>query len=200
MFYILTILISMAVIILGNSIALNFSVESILNITINVTIGTIGVIAWDGLGALIVRRLLPMKWFLPHKKAFNVSKNEHKFYNKIKIKAWKDKVPELGMFTAFSKSDFKGAADSEYLKRFILESNYGVICHLENAILGFAILFIPYWTGSHFIFPTPLSVWLPIFLVNFVLSILPVFVLRYTTYTLNRLYEKQIKKDESKKQ
>ena len=102
----------------------------------NVTVGTIGVIAIDGLGAFLVRRALPEKWFLPNRKLFTVSKKEHKFYQSIKIKSWKDKVPELGMFTAFSKSEFKSSSDAEYLKRFIIESNYGVICHLQNAIFG----------------------------------------------------------------
>lgn len=186
----------MIIIILGNLLASPFEWANLLWLSVNTTVGTVGVIALDGLGALIVRRLLPMKWFTPEKKLFQVSKKEHHFYNKIKIKSWKDKVPELGMFTAFSKSDFKGSSDSAYLKRFIIESNYGVICHLQNAICGFGILFIPYFLGSDIIFPAPASIWVPIFCVNFVLSMLPVFILRYTTYTLVRLYNKQLKKEQ----
>ena len=196
MFYILTILISMAIIILANVFSVPFDPNNLLWLTVNTVIGTVGVIAADGLGALIVRRLLPMKWFTPEKKLFQVSKKEHNFYKAIKIKAWKDKVPELGMFTAFSKSEFKSSADKEYLHRFIVESNYGVICHLQNAIFGFVILFIPYWLGgSSYIFTSLPSVWVPIFCVNFVLSMLPVFILRYTSYTLIRLYNKQVKKE-----
>ena len=195
LFYLLTIFIAMVIIAISNALVVPFDWYNLLWISINVVIGTVAVIAADGIGALIVRRLLPQKWFLPERRLFQVSKKEHNFYKAIKIKVWKDKVPELGMFTAFSKSEFKSSADKEYLKRFIVESNYGVICHLQNAICGFVILFIPYlFEGSFVQFPNPLSIWLPIFVVNFILSMLPVFILRYTTYTLTRLYNKQVKK------
>ena len=122
---------------------------------------------------------------LLRKKIFQVSKKEKKFYQSIKIKSWRDKIPELGGFTSFHKNELSSSNDIEYLKRFITESNYGVIIHIENAILGFLIFLIP-------LCKTP-SIWIPIFAVNFVLSMLPVFVLRYVTYTLNRLYDKQLK-------
>lgn len=194
-FYLLTIFISMVFVALVNALIVPFDISNFLWIFLNVTIGTVGVIALDGLGAFLVRRALPEKWFLPKRKLFTVLKKEHNFYKKIKIKAWKDKVPELGMFTAFSKSEFKSSSDKSYLKRFIIESNYGVICHLQNAIFGFLILFIPYFNGTSVCFPGMASVWVPIFAVNFILSMLPVFILRYTSYTLLRLYEKQLNKE-----
>ena len=194
-FYLVTIFISMVIIAVANALAVPFEISNFLWIFLNVTIGTVGVIAIDGLGAFLVRRALPEKWFLPQKKLFTVSKKEHNFYKAIKIKSWKDKVPELGMFTAFSKSEFKSSSDKNYLKRFIIESNYGVICHLQNAIFGFLILFIPYINGTNVVFPCYASIWVPIFAVNFILSMLPVFILRYTSYTLLRLYEKQLKKE-----
>ena len=195
LFYLLTIFIAMIIIIACNVFCVPFDAANLLWTSINTVIGTVGVISADGIGALIVRRLLPMKWFLPEKRLFCVSKKEHNFYKAIKIKSWKDKVPELGMFTAFSKSEFKGSNDKEYLKRFVIESNYGVICHLQNALFGFVIMFIPYFTSNSVVFPAPASIWIPIACVNFVLSLLPVFILRYTTYTLKRLYDKQLKKE-----
>ena len=194
-FYLVTIFISMVIIAVANALVVPFEISNFLWIFLNVTIGTVGVIAIDGLGAFLVRRALPEKWFLPQKKLFTVSKKEHNFYKAIKIKSWKDKVPELGMFTAFSKSEFKSSSDKNYLKRFIIESNFGVICHLQNAIFGFLILFIPYINGANVVFPCYASIWVPIFAVNFILSMLPVFILRYTSYTLLRLYEKQLKKE-----
>lgn len=196
MFYIFTILISSTIIALANFLPFSQDFMNLLYISINTVVGVIGVIALDCIGALIVRRLLPMKWFLPNKKIFQVSKKEHKFYIKLRIKAWKDKVPELGLFTSFSKSELKNSTDKKYLERFIIESNYGVICHLVNAFFGFLIMFIPYWTGgNNFKFLFPISIWLPIFIVNFILSILPLFILRYTSYTLIKLYNKQLKKE-----
>ena len=195
MFYIFTIFLSAVAIVLTNFFFNNSDLINLLYLSVNTIVGILGIIALDGLIALIVRRLLPKKWFLPKRKLFQVSKKEHKFYNKIKVKAWKSKVPELGFFTNFNKSELKNSNEINYLERFIIESNYGIICHLSNAILGFLIMFIPYWIGDgEFLFVFPLSIWLPIFIVNFILSILPLFVLRYTNYTLIKLYNKQLNK------
>ena len=184
--YILVISISAVIIILSNFFGSgNLELNNLLHLSIDTVIGVIAVIAWDGLMAFLIRRALPMSWFSPGKKIFNVSKKEKKFYQSIKIKSWKDKIPELGGFTSFHKNELSSSNDVEYLKRFIIESNYGVVIHIENALLGFMIFLIPMCSAP--------SIWIPIFAVNFVLSILPVFVLRYVTHTLNRLYEKQIK-------
>ena len=116
---------------------------------------------------------------------FTVSAKERKFYTKLKIKKWKDLVPELGLFTGFSKSEIKDSDDPEYLGRFLIESNYGVIIHIANAVLGFVIAFIPICSSP--------SIWIPIYVVNFVLSILPVAILRYTSHTLAKLYQRSKK-------
>ncbi len=184
--YILVISIATVIIILSNFFACgNLEINNLIWLTIDTVTGVIAVIAWDGFMAFIIRRALPMSWFSPGKKIFNVSKKEKKFYQSIKIKSWKDKIPELGGFTSFHKNELSSSNDVEYLKRFIIESNYGVVIHIENALLGFMIFLIPMCSAP--------SIWIPIFAVNFVLSMLPVFVLRYVTHTLNRLYEKQIK-------
>lgn len=188
LFYILTIVIGSVAIILGNTFAVPFEWQNLMWNSIYTVTGVVAIIAWDGLFAFLIRRALPKSWFMHGRRAFEVSKGERDFYNKIKIKSWKDKVPELGGFTGFHKNEFKSSQSAEYLGRFIMESNFGVIIHLENAIFGFAICFIP-WCSSP-------SIWIPIFAVNFVLSMLPVFILRYTLYTLNRLYKKQSQKSE----
>ena len=191
-YYIVTILISMALIVTGNAVfTMPIGLDEILWLALETTIYTVGVIAVDGLFAFLIRRLTPMKWYKPGRRIFSVSKKEKNFYNKIKIKSWKDKVPELGGFTSFHKNEFKTSSDSAYLERFIIESNYGVIIHLENALFGFLIMLIPCYLlpYSH-----GFSVWFPVCAVNFVLSMLPVFILRYTNYTLLRLYNKSQRK------
>ena len=188
LFYILTIVIGTIAIILGNTLCVPFEWSNLMWNSINTVTGVVAIIAWDGLWAFLIRRALPRSWFMPGKKIFEVSKGEHKLYNKLKIKSWKDKVPELGGFTGFHKNELKSSQSAEYLARFIMETNFGVIIHLENAILGFAICFIPLCSAP--------SIWIPIFAVNFVLSMLPVFILRYTAYTLNRLYKKQAQKEQ----
>ncbi len=167
---------------MGNVLTLPFSWEYVGSLSLSVMIGTVAVIAEDGISALIIRRLTPESWYHPKRRFFKVTKRERNFYNKIKIKKWKDLVPELGLFTGFSKSKVKSTGETEYLERFLIESNYGMVIHTANAFLGFVIMFLP-WCSS-------VSVWLPIFIVNFVLSIMPVAVLRYTAYTLLRLYKR----------
>lgn len=185
MFYIITILVCALLIIVGNMAFCPFSWENTGNIALSVAVGVVAVIAEDGLSALLIRRLTPKSWYRPERKLFEVSKSERNFYNSIGIKKWKDLVPELGLFTGFSKSEVRSTSDKAYLERFIIESNYGVIIHLFNAILGFVIMFLPRCSSP--------SVWIPIFAVNFILSLMPVFILRHTLYTLNRLYKRSQK-------
>jgi hypothetical protein len=177
----------MALIIGANMLfAMNFSLSLLASLAFEVTLATVAIFALDGISALIIRRLTPEKWYAPPKNIFKVSKNERDFYTKIKIKSWKDKVPEWGGFTNFHKDKLESQTDPAYLERFLVESNYGVIIHLSNAILGFLIAFIPFCSSP--------SIWIPVFSVNFILSLMPAAILRYTSYTLLRLYERSRKK------
>lgn len=181
----LTIIIGGAILIaIANTLAA-FSWQLLLTNLFAVAIGVIAIIAQDGIGAIIIRRLTPKTWYLTERRFFTVSAKERKFYTKLKIKKWKDLVPELGLFTGFSKSEIKDSDDPEYLGRFLIESNYGVIIHIANAVLGFVIAFIPICSAP--------SIWIPIYVVNFVLSILPVPILRYTSHTLAKLYQRSKK-------
>lgn len=144
-------------------------------------LATFCVIGVDGLTAFLVRRL-PKSWFRPGLTLYDVSSKERKFYQKLGVKSWKDKVPELGLFTGFRKNHLKDSRDVTYLGRFLLESNYGVVIHWINALFGFLILCIPGCGG--------ISYTLPVALVNFVLSVMPAIILRYNTPGLLRLYRR----------
>ena len=89
-------------------------------------VATISVIAVDGIGAYISRRL-PEKFFVAAKTKV-VSEAERKLYRRLGIKRWKDKVPELGGFTSFHKDRLENPSDKNYLARFLLEANYGIVC------------------------------------------------------------------------
>jgi hypothetical protein len=187
MFYIIVIIVAMLLTVGGNLLFIpDMTAGYALNCALSVVVATVAVIAVDGLSALALRRLTPEKWYLPCRRFFRVSKNERNFYRSLKIKVWKDCVPELGLFTGFSKRTLKSTDDESYLSRFLLESNYGVIIHLANAALGFLIAFIPICSSP--------SIWIPVFSVNLILSLMPVAVLRYTGYTLLALYERSEKK------
>lgn len=182
MLYAILILGSMAIIALINI----FTVANIYNyafweIIIWTCVCTVCVILIDGLSAAIVRRLLPEKWFKGLFKGFAAGKKECRFYEKIGIKKWKDKVLELGAFTNLNKSKIEDPTNNEYVLRYITEANYGVICHLAGILLS---------VGAAFCCPKNLwlSVGLPVSFVSIVLSALPTFILRYNLPKLHNLY------------
>jgi hypothetical protein len=144
-------------------------------------LATLCVIGVDGLTAFLIRRL-PAGWFRPGIGLYEVSQRERRLYRRLGVKCWKDKVPELGIFTGFHKDHLAAPRDAAYLGRFLLESNYGVVIHWVNALLGFLIMVIPGCGG--------ISYTLPVALVNFVLSLMPAMILRYNTPGLLRLYRR----------
>ncbi len=186
MFYIIVITLATVVIATVNFLLSGeLAMMNFLSLLLKTSIGTVSIIAIDGIFAFLIRRCLPASLFSAERKLFEVSKKEFDCYRKLKIKKWKDLVPELGLFTGFSKSEIANPDDKSYLGKFLLEANFGVIIHLENALFGFLIAFIPPCSSP--------SIWIPVAAVNFVLSILPVLVLRFTSHTLQKLYKRSKK-------
>ena len=181
MFYTLVILSANVIIILANV----FNGADFLSTLLFSVLGTVAVIGVDGVLAFAIRRL-PEKWFKAGNRIFNVSRREKRIYTKLKLKKITPYVPELGGFTGFHKNKLKSTDNADYLARFLLESNYGVAIHVANAVFGFVIGVFPFCGG--------VSVWIPVAAVNFVLSMLPVFILRNNTPSLLFLYKKSAKK------
>ena len=151
-----------------------------------VLINVVAVIAVDGLFAFLIRRL-PEKWFGHERRFFQVSAKEKKFYEKLKIRKWKDKVPELGQFTNFHKNKVAEPRNKVYLERYMLEAAYGEVIHLAGCFLGFVIIFF-----------YPLKYWLcfgfPVAVINLIMNILPYFILRYNFYKMKVLYRSNERK------
>ena len=189
MFYLFTILFCMALITVIN---FAFSQDyTLLQFLLWTTICTVSVIAIDGIFAFVVRRLLPRKWFTVDKLNYVADKKESRFYEKIGIKKWKDKVLELGCFTSFRKNKISEPNSLEYIERYIVEANYGIVCHIAGILFGFICVFccpMPLW----------LRVGLPVSIVNVVLSALPTFILRYNLSKLHVLYKFNLKRSEKK--
>ena len=103
-------------------------------------------------------------------------------------KIWKDKLLELGCFSGFRKNKLGDATDNEYVKRFILECNYGVLIHIFCVIFGFSV-----------ILAYPLNFWycfgFPVAIVNAFLNLLTLFVLRYNLPKLHLLYRYNLRKE-----
>jgi len=135
--------------------------------------------------------ILPNKWFGADVKFFCVDKKERRFYEKLGIKHWKDKVLELGAICGFRKNKIKDGSNPEYLNRFILESNKGIIIHILNAILGFLVIFcipLKYW----------LVISIPVAVVNAFLATLPTFILRYNIPKLKVAMQRAIRTQKQK--
>ncbi len=192
MFYFFTILVCMLIIILLNAFLLpQGQIFALWEIAMWTAVCTLSVIAIDGIFAAIVRRLMPEEWFSVDKLRFKAEKKECLFYEKIGIKKWKEKVLELGSFTSFRKNKIAEPNSAEYIERYIIEANYGIVCHVAGIIFGVLAAFC-----------CPMSLWLsvgvPVVIVNVVLSALPTFILRYNLPKLHVLYKYNLKRQNKK--
>lgn len=132
---------------------------------------TLSVIAVDAVIALIFSRL-SNKYYNENRKIYNISAKRIRFYEKLGVKHWKDKVPELGALNHFSKSKIDAPKDVEYLHKFLIESIKGIKIHLLSSIIGFIVLVVP-------MPQTWYQIGIYVAVTNFVLNIMPLMILQY---------------------
>ncbi len=142
----------------------------------------------NGLVATICCKCMPDKWYAGNKKIFNPSKKECRFYEKLGVKIWKDKILELGKANNFSKKSLSSTTNPAYAEKFIIENNKGFINHLISIIvIIFAIFILPkkFW----------LPMGLPIAITNFIINYMSLIILRYNMPRLQVLlkYSKRAK-------
>lgn len=133
----------------------------------------------DAVVAIIVNKT-PRKFFNVDNRRFSVTERERAFYVKLGVRRWHDKVWELGALGGFSKRTVREPNNPEYLERYIVECNKGVVTHRLSYFVGFFVM----WPLSGIMTYT---VALPVALVNLFLNILPTIVLRYNTPLLHTL-------------
>ena len=186
--------ISMLNIVFGSYDFSNYQLWVILAVLFSV----VAEIAIQGIIATIVKHL-PNKWFTHDKKLFKISKKERSFYEKLKIRSWKDKVWELGALGGFRKNKIADPTSPEYLLQFVVESNKGIVDHVVGIFLGFLVMLL---LPAKF----ALRIGLPVALVNLLLCLLPTMILRYNIPKLMVAYERakrtqalSAKKSETKK-
>ncbi len=158
-----------------------------LGVVYATALAAITVIFVDGVTAAACR-LLPKKWLNPEKKIFHVSPKEKKFYEKLKIRKWKDRVPEIGHFTGFRKNKVVDPKNVEYLDRFLLETAYGELGHIVSCFSSFLIVLLfpidPVW----------FAVSVPVAVVGALMNLPSLFILRYNSYKLRILRNSTLKK------
>lgn len=124
-----------------------------------------------------------LKKINPMSKRHQVHDWEDKFYVKLGIRKWKDKIPELGkLFEGFDKSQVGDMKDNEHVKQFIAETILAEYIHVSSAILGLLAVF-----GC---LKTWYIVGLPLLLANFIINIMPAMVQRYNRPKLMLLYKR----------
>lgn len=151
------------------------------------TLATVAVMLVDALTATICR-LLPQSFVNPDKQIFQVSAKEKKFYEELKIRKWKDKVPEIGQFTGFRKNKIDDSKSVEYLDRFLLEISYGEVGHIVSCFTSYLILLLFPFYRLWF------AVAIPVATVSLLLNLPSLFILRYNSYKLRILRKNLIKK------
>lgn len=182
------VIIFLSVLTISTTVAL-LSSEAFLSVLAWTLLATAIVIFVDGLTATVCR-LLPKAFVNPEKSVFQVSAKEKKFYEKLRIRKWKDKIPEIGHFTGFRKNKIANPKSVEYLDRFLLEACYGEIGHFVSCITSYAILLL---------FPLYklwLAVAVPVAVVSMLLNLPSFFILRYNSYKLRVLRNSNLKKQQ----
>ena len=159
------------------------------NVIIAVILCTAAQFALDGIIAIIIGKL-PDRLFGIDNRLYLVSEREKNFYKKIKVRNWKDKVWELGGLGGFSKKNLANPGSKEYIEKFIIECNKGVLTHRLSYPIGFLpMLFIPDVCAF--------SIALPVAVVNLFLNILPTLALRYNTPKLKIMLQRLEKKQKA---
>lgn len=171
------------------SLAYGYAYFSMLGFT---ALAVLLVILIDAVVATICR-LLPQSCADESKKIFVVGAKEKKFYEKLKIRLWKDKVPEIGHFTGFRKNKIADPRSVEYLNRFLLEACYGELGHFFSVFLGFLLLLLFPITDAW------LAISIPVAVINAILNLPSLFILRYNSYKLRVLRNSNLKKQARQK-
>ena len=188
MVYLTVILIASAITIFANGLFLLETFDgNVCNIVFCVAASVVLAIVIDSAFATVIRWILPKKWFSENKSGFAAGIKERRFYEKIGIKKWKDKVIELGAFTGFRKNKIADPTNNAYIARYITEANYGIVVHIACVFCGYLVcLAFP----AHFY-----SVGVPVGAVNMVLNALPLMILRYNLPKLHTLYRINLKRE-----
>ena len=146
--------------------------------------------ALDGLIAISINKL-PDRLFGTDNRMYRVSDRERRLYKRLGVRNWADKVWELGGLGGFSKKTLKEPSSPEYIERFIIESNKGVLTHRLSYPIGFLAMLT---VRKSCVF----TVAFPVAAVNLFLNILPTIVLRYNTPMLKSLLKRLEKKNSQK--
>jgi hypothetical protein len=142
----------------------------------------------DGTIAIVINKM-PDDRFGVNNRHYDVTQKERDLYKKLRVRLWKDKIWELGGLGGFSKKRLKEPDNPEYIEKFIIECNKGVLTHRLSYPIGFvAMMTLPNALAF--------TIALPVAIVNIFLNVLPTIALRYNTPMLKAVLKRMEKKSE----
>lgn len=142
----------------------------------------------DGTIAIVINKM-PDDRFGVNNRLYDVTQKERNLYKKLRVRLWKDKIWELGGLGGFSKKRLEEPDNPEYIKKFIIECNKGVLTHRLSYPIGFvAMMTLPNALAF--------TIALPVAIVNIFLNVLPTVALRYNTPMLKAVLKRMEKKSE----
>ncbi len=149
----------------------------------------VALLALDFLAAGLVR-LVPKRRINIHSKLYKTFGFERKLYEKLGVRWFKDKIPDLGgALKGFAKAKIN-SNESAYLEDFVKETILGELTHHLCILFGIAIFFV----FPHYI----LNFALPEFLVNIYFNLLPIIVQRYNRPKLLKAYMRKLNNENNK--
>ena len=144
----------------------------------------LAILALDAVVAIVVR-WCPEKKINPFAPIFICGNREKKFYKFLRVRVWKDYIPESGKYLCnFAKDEIADPTNNTYILKFLRETCYASIMHIISLFLGFVLVFV---------LPMPISITLPIISVNAFLQFLPICVQRFNRPRLVALYKRNQK-------
>ena len=137
----------------------------------------------------VITRVLPSRIFSPFRRRFKVYESENTIYNKLKVKKWKDKIPELGKLGGFAKNKISEPNNPKYIFKFLTEMCIAEALHFYSIVAGLLVfIFLP----QEYI----LSISLPVFILNTLLHGMPIIVQRYLRPKFLKIYKRLTIKDD----
>lgn len=160
----------------------NYSIYYIIDM---IVIHILVVFIIDAFTAFFINKL-PKKWFNYQYKIFKIFKWENSFYNCLKIRSWKEYIPELGFLAGFRKNKVKEPHNNNYIDKYLEQCCIGMSVHFTSIILGYLTILIK---PKYFLYFA-----LPVSITNGIIHFLSLSILRYNVPKLIRLYERNQRK------
>lgn len=110
-----------------------------INILLMLAVLTVFYILVNGVLALGIRAL-PSGVFDPNHRAYRLLGWEKRLYRRLGVHCWKNKLPQAGWMTGFSRKHLPQTLDGDYVDRFTKETCMAMLGHFVMAWAGFLSL------------------------------------------------------------